>query len=107
MLIIFNNEFTVPLKMSSIHTGVKKMTIIPRYLSNQQRCLIMGDDKGPLSKPIFVGTEQNSGIYTTIEFSNQPYGYPDLSSMFWTGLGFVLVETDDDYVSADDYFRLG
>ena len=68
------------------------MTIISQYVNSNTQCLIMGDDKGPLSKPIFVGTEQNNGIYTT---------------MFWTGLGLILVETDDDYVSADDYFRLG
>ena len=106
MLIIYNDQFTPPVKMSSIHTGVKKMTIIPQFVNNQP-CIIMGDNKGPFSKPIFIGTEQNNGIYTTIEFSEQPYGYPDLSTLFWTGSALVLVETDDNYVSANDYFKLG
>lgn len=82
------------------------MIIQPNFAGNE-RCIIMADNKDPLSKTIFIGTEQNNGIYTTIEFSDQPYGYPDLSTMFWTGFGLVLVETDDNYVSANDYFKKG
>ena len=99
MLIIFKDEFIPPVKMSSIHIGVKKMIIMPQFIENQQ-CVIMGDDKGIYSKPIFIGTEKNDGLYTTIEFSDQPYGYPDLSTLFWTGLALILVETDD-------YFKVG
>lgn len=106
MLIIYNDQFTPPVQMSSIHTGVKKMTILSNFLNNNS-CLIMADNKGKFSKPIFIGTEKNDGLYTTIEFSDQPYGYPDISTMFWTGSALILVETDDNYVSASDYFKVG
>lgn len=82
------------------------MIILPNFLNNEG-CFIMADDKGLFSKPIFLSTEKNSGLYTTIEFSDQPYGFPDLSTMFWTGYGLVLVETDDNYISANDYFKVG
>lgn len=106
MLIVIDDQYReTPVEMSSIHIGVKKMIINPNVVNNE-RCIIMADNKGLISKPIFIGTEQNNGIYTTIEFPEQPYGYPDLSTMFWTGFGLVLVETDTNYVSANDYFRL-
>ena len=91
--------------MTSIHIGVKKMIITPYALDNEP-CVIMGDNKGMYSKPIFISTKAD-GISTTIEFSDQPYGYPDLSTMFWTGSAHILVETDDYYVSANDYFKVG
>lgn len=106
MLIIYDDQYTqTPVEMSSIHIGVKKMMIMP-VISNNEACIIMGDDKGIFSKPIFIGTEKNSGLYTTIEFSDQPYGYPDLSTLFWTGYGLILIETDTNYVSADNYFEV-
>lgn len=86
MLIIYNDQsLHEPVAMSSIH---------------------IGDNKGIYSKPIFISTEV-SEISTTIEFSDQPYGYPDISTMFWTGSALILVETDDKYVSANDYFKKG
>lgn len=107
MLIVIDDQYReTPVEMSSIHVGVKKMIIQPNFVNNE-RCIIMADNKGYFSKPIFIGTEKNNGILTIIEFPEQPYGYPDLSTMFWTGFGFVLVETDINYVSANDYFRLG
>ena len=107
MLIIYNDQFLEnPAAMSSIHIGVKKMIILPIF-ANNELCAIMGDDKRAFLKPIFIGTEQNNGICTTIEFPEQPYGYPDLATMFWTGSGLILVETDTNYVSANDYFKVG
>ena len=107
MIIVLDELYReTPVEMSSIHIGVKKMIIQPNFAKNEL-CAIMGDDKGIFSKPIFIGTEQNNGICTTIEFPEQPYGYPDLATMFWTGFGLILVETDINYVSANDYFRLG
>ena len=106
MLIIYNDQYLhEPVAMSSIHIGVKKMIITP-YVLNNQPCIIMGDNKGIFSKPIFISTEI-TGRSTTIEFSDRPYGYPDISTMFWTGSALILVETDDNYVSANDYFKVG
>lgn len=82
------------------------MIILP-YATDTEPCIITCDNKDMYSKPIFIGTGETNGIYTTIEFSDQPYGYPDISTMFWTGVGVILVETDDNYVSADDYFKMG
>lgn len=80
--------------------------IITPYALDNEPCIIMGDNKGFYSKPIFISTKAD-GSSTTIEFSDQPYGYPDLSTMFWTGTAHILVETDDNYVSASDYFKVG
>ena len=107
MLIIYDDQYTqTPIEMSSIHIGVKKMMIMPT-ISNNEACIIMGDDKGFFQSHYLLAQKKNSGLYTTIEFSDQPYGYPDLSTLFWTGYGLVLIETDTNYVSADDYFEVG
>lgn len=53
MLIIIDEQYReTPVKMSSIHTGVKKMIIQPNYAGNE-RCIIMADNKGPFFKTNF------------------------------------------------------
>lgn len=107
MIVIMNDQLMSEMVvLSNINVGVRRMVVTG--VSNSDGQTVIGvNPENPIDRPIIIVTPETSNKPIEISFSEQPYGYPNLATLFTTGGCHVLVETDPHYVSADDYFING